>query len=176
MLRVQDCTPTDVWSFKQVSKAFFSFRYKPLASDLCECVFVCVQHSSPSTSHWWLQRLLSWWHFWCCWWIDVVFACLCQWVIVVPFTMGTELLSQGPLLMQSGLQRRSQHSQRCKMQQYSGRCSLAGEMTASRRRHDHWHSALDILVNVLQHRQSSVLEILSSSSHRVMVVISVNQP
>uniref|UniRef100_A0A4W6D1R5 Protein tyrosine phosphatase domain-containing protein 1 n=1 Tax=Lates calcarifer TaxID=8187 RepID=A0A4W6D1R5_LATCA len=60
------------------------------------------------------------------------------------------------------------------MQQYSGRCSLAGEMTASRRRHDHWHSALDILVNVLQHRQSSVLEILSSSSHRVMVVISVN--
>ncbi|XP_045931143.1 protein tyrosine phosphatase domain-containing protein 1 isoform X2 [Micropterus dolomieu] len=44
------------------------------------------------------------------------------------------------------------------------------------RRHNRRHSASDILQNVLQRRRSSPLETLSSSSHRVMVAVSVNQP
>uniref|UniRef100_A0A8D3E4M1 Protein tyrosine phosphatase domain-containing protein 1 n=1 Tax=Scophthalmus maximus TaxID=52904 RepID=A0A8D3E4M1_SCOMX len=62
------------------------------------------------------------------------------------------------------------------MQQHKGRRSLAGDMMASARRHDRRHSASDILLKVLQRRRSSALEVLSSSSHRVMVAVSVNQP
>ncbi|XP_034441600.1 protein tyrosine phosphatase domain-containing protein 1 isoform X1 [Hippoglossus hippoglossus] len=61
------------------------------------------------------------------------------------------------------------------MQQHRGRLSFAGEMMASMRRHERRHSAADILLKVLQRRCSSVLEVLSSS-HRVMVAVSVNQP
>ncbi|KAM9362157.1 protein tyrosine phosphatase domain-containing protein 1 [Symphorus nematophorus] len=56
------------------------------------------------------------------------------------------------------------------------RHSIAGEMTGSVRRHSRRHSAADILLKVLQRRRSSALEILSSSSHRVMVAVSMNQP
>ncbi|XP_070759185.1 protein tyrosine phosphatase domain-containing protein 1 [Enoplosus armatus] len=63
------------------------------------------------------------------------------------------------------------------MQLHRGRHSLAGEVTTvSGRRHNRRHSASDILLNVLQRRRSSALETLSSSSHRVMVAVSVNQP
>ncbi|KAG7229700.1 hypothetical protein INR49_012747 [Caranx melampygus] len=78
------------------------------------------------------------------------------------------------LLVQSCSQCRSRHSPHCKMQQHRGRQSLTGEMTASVRRHDRRHSASDVLLKVLQRRRSSALEILSSSSHRVMVAVSVN--
>lgn len=64
----------------------------------------------------------------------------------------------------------------CEMQQQQGRHSLTGQMMASMKRHDRRHSASDVLLKVLQHRRSSALEILSSSSHRLMVAVSVNQP
>lgn len=59
---------------------------------------------------------------------------------------------------------------------HRGRHSIAGEMTAGVRRHKRRHSASDILLKVLQRRRSSALEMLSSSSHRLMVAISMNQP
>ncbi|XP_069559300.1 protein tyrosine phosphatase domain-containing protein 1 isoform X1 [Brachyistius frenatus] len=62
------------------------------------------------------------------------------------------------------------------MLQHGGRRSLAADATASARRHDRRHSASDILLKVLQRRRSSALEILSSSSHRLMVAVSMNQP
>ncbi|KAM7402737.1 hypothetical protein PAMP_017951 [Pampus punctatissimus] len=49
-------------------------------------------------------------------------------------------------------------------------------MTDGTRRHNRRHSASDILLKVLQRRRSSAMEILSSSSQRVMVAISVKQP
>ncbi|XP_074520089.1 protein tyrosine phosphatase domain-containing protein 1 isoform X2 [Halichoeres trimaculatus] len=52
----------------------------------------------------------------------------------------------------------------------------AGDVTGSTRRHNRRHSASDVLLTVLQRRRSSALEILSSSSHRVMVAVSMNQP
>ncbi|XP_029007029.1 protein tyrosine phosphatase domain-containing protein 1 isoform X3 [Betta splendens] len=61
-------------------------------------------------------------------------------------------------------------------QQQRGRHSLAGEMMAVVKRHNRRHSASDVLLKVLQCRRGSALEILSSSSHRVMVAVSVNQP
>lgn len=141
------------------------------------CVSVCVQHSPPSTSHWRLWRWLSWRHFKCCWWTDRLYLPL--------FANGRLLCDDSPwaqsscwvrrlLLVQSCSQCRSRHSPHCEMQQHRGRQSLTGEMTASVRRHDRRHSASDVLLKVLQRRRSSALEILSSSSHRVMVAVSVN--
>lgn len=49
-------------------------------------------------------------------------------------------------------------------------------MMGSVRRQNRRHSASDILLKVLQRRRDSALEILSSSSHRVMVAVSMNQP
>nr|XP_033483554.1 protein tyrosine phosphatase domain-containing protein 1 isoform X1 [Epinephelus lanceolatus] len=62
------------------------------------------------------------------------------------------------------------------MQRHQGRHSVSGEMMGSMRRHSRRHSASDVLLKVLQRRRNSALEILSSSFHRVMVAVSVNQP
>lgn len=67
--------------------------------------------------------------------------------------------------------------QHYRMQQHQARRSFAGEMLARVKWHDRRRSASDILLRVLQRQCRSALEFLSSSSsHTVMVAVSMNQP
>lgn len=85
-----------MYSFKnQTSVTFYKQPACLRSVTWCVCA-LCENNISPCpTSHWRLWRWLSWWHFKCYWWTDQ------QWVIVEPwFIMGTEVLSQEPLLAQ----------------------------------------------------------------------------
>lgn len=66
--------------------------------------------------------------------------------------------------------------QHYRMQQHQARRSFTGEMLARVKWHDRRCSASDILLRVLQRQCRSALEFLSSSSHTVMVAVSMNQP
>lgn len=119
-------------------------------------LFVCVQHSPTSTSHWQLWRWLSWWHFQCCWWTD--FWGLPTGDCCVIIHHGLRAVWAFVILAMR--QWSQQHSLHCETQLHQGRHTLAWEMTGSARKHNRRHSALDILLKVLQRRRSSALEIL----------------
>lgn len=153
-----------MYSFKnQTSVTFYKQPACLRSVTWCVCT-LCENNISPCpTSHWRLWRWLSWWHFKCYWWTDQ------QWAIVEPwFIMGTEVLSQEPLLAQrrwlwcagsstigcSSIKHAAPSPVRC-WPEWSGMTAGALPRTSC------W----------------GLSEFLSSSSsHTVMVAVSMNQP